>query len=46
MDAQVFWNVIGNYNEQTKIIQAALFIFVLLGVLFIYESWHSGVCRI
>ncbi len=36
MDAQVFWNVIGNYNEQTKIIQAVLFIFVLLGVLLSY----------
>ena len=29
MDAQVFWNVIGNYNEQTKTIQLLLLLFLL-----------------
>ena len=25
MDAQIFWNIIGNYNEQTIIVQICLF---------------------
>lgn len=28
MDVQVFWSVIGNYNDQTKLIQIGLFIFL------------------
>lgn len=28
MDVQVFWNAIGNYNDQTKLIQIGLFIFL------------------
>lgn len=36
MDAQVFWNVIGNYNEKTWLIQMALLIFVLLAVILSY----------
>lgn len=32
MDAQAFWNVIGNYNQQTRIAQIVLFIFTILGV--------------
>lgn len=32
MDTQIFWNVIGNYNAQTKIIQIGLFIFLILAV--------------
>ena len=32
MNAQAFWSVIGNYNEQTKIIQIGLLIFVILAV--------------
>lgn len=36
MDAQAFWNVIGNYNEQTWFIQIALFIFVFLAVILSY----------
>lgn len=36
MDAQAFWNVIGNYNEQAKIIQIFLFIFTLTTILLSY----------
>ncbi len=36
MDVQVFWNVIGNYNEKTWIIQIILLIFVLLAVTLSY----------
>ena len=37
MDAQVFWNVIGNYNEKTWVIQIPLLIFVLLAVILSYK---------
>ena len=36
MNAQAFWNVIGNYNEQTKIIQIGLLIFVILAITLSY----------
>lgn len=36
MNAQAFWNVIGNYNEQTKIIQIGLLIFVILAIAISY----------
>ena len=36
MDAQAFLNVIGNYNEQTWLIQIVLFVFVLLAILLSY----------
>lgn len=36
MDAQKFWDVIGNYNQHTKIIQICLFIFVCCGVVLSY----------
>lgn len=36
MDAQAFWNVIGNYNQQTLIAQIILFIFVVLAILLSY----------
>lgn len=36
MDAQTFWNVIGNYNEQTWLIQIVLFVFVLLAIMLSY----------
>ena len=36
MDAQVFWDVIGNYNEQTKIAQICLFIIIILAIAFSY----------
>lgn len=36
MDAQAFWNVIGNYNEQTKIIQIGMFIFVIFAIVLSY----------
>lgn len=32
MDVKAFWNVIGNYNEQTKYIQIGLFIFVISAI--------------
>ena len=36
MDAQVFWNVIGNYNEQTIMIQIGLFLFLILSLILSY----------
>lgn len=36
MNAQAFWNVIGNYNEQTKIVQIALLIFMILSIALSY----------
>lgn len=36
MNAQAFWNVIGNYNEQTKIIQIGLLIFVIFAIALSY----------
>lgn len=36
MNAQVFWNVIGNYNEQTKNIQIGLLILIILAILLSY----------
>ncbi|MGN1180458.1 MAG: DUF6064 family protein [Suilimivivens sp.] len=36
MDAQAFWNVIGNYNEQTWIIQIILLLFVLSAIVLSY----------
>lgn len=36
MNAQAFWRVIGNYNEQTKIIQIGLLIFVILAIALSY----------
>nr|WP_325215612.1 DUF6064 family protein [uncultured Oscillibacter sp.] len=38
MDAQVFWDVIGNYNRQTWIIQIALLIFLLIAVALSYTK--------
>lgn len=36
MDAKVFWDVIGNYNEKTWIIQIILLVFVLLAGILSY----------
>lgn len=36
MNAQAFWNVIGNYNEQTKLIQIGLLIFLTLAITLSY----------
>ncbi|MCM1284089.1 MAG: DUF6064 family protein [Muribaculaceae bacterium] len=36
MDAQAFWNVIGHYNEQTKIVQIVLLIFILAAIALSY----------
>lgn len=36
MDTQTFWNVIGNYNQQTKMIQICLFIFLILAIVLSY----------
>ena len=38
MDAQVFWDIIGNYNRQTWIIQIALLIFLLIAVALSYTK--------
>lgn len=36
MNAQAFWNVIGNYNEQTKILQIGLLIPVIVAIALSY----------
>lgn len=36
MNEQAFWNVIGDYNEQTKIIQIGFLIFVILSIVLSY----------
>lgn len=36
MDVQAFWNVIGNYNKQTWIIQIILFTVMLLAIMLSY----------
>lgn len=36
MNAQAFWNVIGYYNEQTKILQIGLLIFVIVAIALSY----------
>ena len=36
MDSRAFWTVIGNYNEQTNIIQIGLFIFVISAIILSY----------
>ena len=38
MDTQAFWNVIGNYNEKTWIIQILLLIAVLLAMILSYTG--------
>lgn len=36
MDTQTFWNVIGNYNQDTKLIQIGLFLFMILAIALSY----------
>lgn len=36
MDAQAFWNVIGNYNKQTWAIQILLIIFLIFSIALSY----------
>ena len=38
MDAQAFWSVIGNYNQQTKIFQIGLLIFVVSAITVSYTQ--------
>ena len=38
MDAYTFWNVIGNYNEYTLIIQIILLVFVLTALVLSYSK--------
>ena len=38
MDAQAFWNVIGHYNQQTKMVQIILFLFLILGIALSYTQ--------
>ncbi|MGN0250229.1 MAG: DUF6064 family protein [Oliverpabstia sp.] len=38
MDAQAFWNVIGNYNEKTWIIQMILLVFLLSAIVLSYTK--------
>jgi len=44
MDAQSFWNVIGDYNQQTLIIQIGLLLFLVLSMALSYTQkikWFS-----
>lgn len=44
MNARAFWNVIGNYNEQTSIIQIGFLIFVISALVLSYTrkvSWTA-----
>ena len=45
MNAQTFWNVIGNYNKQTIIIQICLFIFVILAIILSYMRKVNWVAK-
>lgn len=38
MNAQAFWNVIGNYNRQTWIIQIVLLIIVMSAIMLSYNQ--------
>lgn len=38
MDTQAFWNVIGNYNEHTKMIQIGLLLFAMLAIALSYTK--------
>lgn len=38
MDAQVFWAVIGNYNQQTRLVQAGLICFLVLSAVLSYTQ--------
>ncbi len=38
MDVQAFWNVIGCYNEQTRIVQIVLFILVFTAIILSYAK--------
>lgn len=38
MDAQVFWSIIGNYNEKIWVIQIPLLIFVILALILSYKG--------
>lgn len=45
MDKQIFWEVIGNYNRQTWKIQIALFIFVILAIIYSYTQKEKWVAK-
>lgn len=36
MNTQVFWNVIGNYNQQTKMVQTGLLLFMIFAIALSY----------
>ena len=36
MNTQTFWGVIGNYNSQTWMMQAVLFVLIILGIILSY----------
>lgn len=36
MNTQTFWGVIGNYNLQTWMMQAVLFVLIILGIILSY----------
>lgn len=38
MDAQAFWNVIGNYNQQTIVFQIIIFIMVIIALVLSYTQ--------
>lgn len=38
MNTQIFWNVIGNYNQQTKMVQIGLLIFMIIAIALSYTQ--------
>ena len=46
MNTQTFWNVISNYNHQTKILQIVLFIFVILAIVLSYTQKVKWVAKL
>lgn len=46
MDASAFWNVIGEYNQHTAVIQILLFIFVLVSAVLSYTGKIRNIIKI
>jgi hypothetical protein len=46
MDAEVFWKIIGNYNQQTWVIQIAFMIAITLGITFAFIGKYQWLLKI
>ena len=46
MDTQVFWNVIGNYNTQTKLIQLFLVVFTVFSIIISYIKGSAWLAKL